>query len=254
MQQCRAYNRSKLWFLKQSTGYFYQGKWIMTHCKGRNIFIGQCLRNTIIYLWGDSTSLQWLAHLKSSNLALGCTIKRISGERWHTRYETYCLKYNLWIIYIPHNIPAVAGGVSNMSSYFSKPLSEQVKDFKNTSKRVVILHIYSHLQIERIQFFIANVIAMRFYLEKLERMSQTQILIKLPHMHRDDGIDGWVIRQPDYIGLLYESVIRKVFTGMHHSVIALHNKDITIATKSMKLHPEHFVVSAMVEQFLYYVC
>jgi hypothetical protein len=178
----------------------------------------------------------------------------MSGERWHTRYEAYCLQYNIWIIYIPHNIPAVAGGVSNMSSYFSKTLPEQVKDFKNTSKRIVILHIYSHLQIERIQFFIANVLALRYYLEKLEKMDQTKILIKLPHTHRDEGINGWTIRQPDYIGFLYESIIRKAFTGMHHFVIALNNKDITISTKNIKLHPENIVITAMVEQFLYYVC
>ncbi|XP_060586994.1 NXPE family member 2-like isoform X1 [Ruditapes philippinarum] len=252
MQPCHTYNRSKLWFMKQSTGYFYQGKWILTHCEGRIRNVGECLRNTTVYLWGDSTSLQWLAYLK--NLSLGCTLKRISGERWHTRYEAYCLQYNIYIIYIPHNIPAVAGGVSNMSSYFSKTLPEQVKDFKNTSKRIIILHIYSHLQIECIQFFIENVLALRYYLEKLEKMNVTKILIKLPHTHREEKIKGWTIRQPDYIGFLYESIIRKVFTGMHHFVIALNNKDITISTKNIELHPKNIVITAMVEQFLYYVC
>jgi hypothetical protein len=160
----------------------------------------------------------------------------------------------LWLIYIAHNIPGTAGRKSNIISYFSKPLSEQIQDFKNTSKRIIIIHIYAHLQLESIQFFIANILVVRHVMENLDRMNETKVFIKLPHTHRQTFIEDWSIRQPDYIGLLYESVIRKAFIGLYESVIALHSNGITAATKNIYIHPGDTVISAMVEQLLMYMC
>ena len=37
LEKCHTYNKSKLWFPEQSTGYFYKGKWVLRHCTGKSV-------------------------------------------------------------------------------------------------------------------------------------------------------------------------------------------------------------------------
>jgi hypothetical protein len=36
---CSFYNNTKLWFKEMPTGYFYNDRWILLHCKGKISFV-----------------------------------------------------------------------------------------------------------------------------------------------------------------------------------------------------------------------
>ncbi|XP_060586983.1 NXPE family member 3-like isoform X2 [Ruditapes philippinarum] len=55
---CLNYNNTKLWFQDKPSGYFYNNKWIIAHCKGIEHLDGECLRNKTMLFWGDSTLYQ----------------------------------------------------------------------------------------------------------------------------------------------------------------------------------------------------
>ncbi|XP_045194220.2 NXPE family member 3-like [Mercenaria mercenaria] len=250
---CTKYSRKKLWVLKNSTGYFYNGTWILRHCKGELKSVGECLRNTTLYFWGDSTLRQWLYYFQSHYLFLGCTIIYPEGKGFFKRIQAYCKQYNLLLIYIPHNIPAAAARDSNTNITFANTLPDQLNCSKSTGKRILVIHLYAHIQLQSIKFFIANMLSVRRYLEQLKDCV-FRIFIKLPHTHREERYETWTIRQPDYIGFLYTFIIREVLHGLRQKVIPLNNRDATIATKNKDLHPNTMLVSAMVETFLNYIC
>ncbi|XP_053397036.1 NXPE family member 3-like isoform X2 [Mercenaria mercenaria] len=251
---CTKYSRKKLWFLKNSTGYFYNGKWILRHCKGELKSVGECLRNTVLYFWGDSTLHQWFNYFHS-HTNIGCKIVYHEGKGFFKRIRAYCKQYNLLLIYIPHNIPAAAAKDSNINTTFANTLHDQLNCSKTVSKRILVIHLYAHIQLQSIKFFIANMLSVRRYLEQVIKQDCVfRIFIKLPHTHREERIETWTIRQPDYIGFLYTFIIREMLRGLHQKVIPLNNRDATTAVKSMELHPNKMLVSAMVETLLNYIC
>lgn len=250
--ECWKYNTTKLWYLEDPTGYFYNGTWRLLHCKGISSFFGDCFYDTKIYLWGDSTLNQWFKYVRNK-ASCGCKLKRGSAQ-WKRKVGCYCGKYNSLVVWLPHCLPVV--GAKSLKSYWLS-LLQQVENDSNSKfkKRILVVHLYAHVQMYSFTFYADHLFALRKDIESiLKRDSKLIVFIKMPHTHRETRHKTWSIRQPDIIGYIYTDMIRTVFSGLHDRIIVLNNRDSTNAVRNLELHPSGNIVDSMFGQMLSYIC
>ncbi|XP_060575748.1 NXPE family member 2-like [Ruditapes philippinarum] len=256
---CSSYNRTALWFKVKPTGYFYKNKWILTHCKGIKHFQTDCFRNKTVLFWGDSTLHQWFKYLKKQlHTGRKYVCKRSNGPSdWRTHTTCYYKEYNLTLSFFGHNIPVSRFSKPNLQSMFEIIGFEEFIKSKSPQKHefLLVINLYSHLQQYNYNHFTSHMMEIKKSLERIFAMKyNVNVFIKLPHTYRRVKDIKWKIRQNDFIGFIYTSIMRKVFKGLYHRVTVLDQKDATIAIRSFPLHPSNEIVREMVLQFLSYAC
>ncbi|XP_060593181.1 NXPE family member 3-like isoform X1 [Ruditapes philippinarum] len=250
---CSVYNNTKLWFKEEPTGYFYNDRWILLHCKGIEHFDGQCLRNKTIVFWGDSTLFQWCIYLMEKL----CPGGKYAFSGWSKIKKCTICKYSINICFLGHNIPVFQFWKKELHSFF---LNNSLEDFINArsgkgTDLLLVLNLYLHIQQYHLDYYAAHILELRRIIELIfDRKPNIQVFIKLPHTYRRMAVREWQLRINDYIGFIYTNILRKTFKGLYKKVTVLDQMDATIARRSIKLHPPKTVVGEMVNQFLSYAC
>ncbi|XP_060588706.1 NXPE family member 3-like [Ruditapes philippinarum] len=253
---CSNYNKTKLWFKVKPTGYYYNNKWIMLHCKGFRHFHGECFRNKTLLFWGDSTLYQWYTYLKNKFLAgieATCTL----GQGWHRYQRCNFYKYNMTIIFLGHNIPLCGFKMKNLYTFFKSISFEKVieSESRNTDDLLLVLHLYAHIQLYKFEHFAAHISEIKKSLKRILKMkTNIKVFIKLPHAYRRFKEGLWKIKRNDFVGFIFTHIMQTLFQGLLDKIIVLDQKDSTIAKRNLDIHPSDTIVREMVLQFMSYAC
>ncbi|XP_045194222.2 NXPE family member 1-like [Mercenaria mercenaria] len=247
---CAKYKSSKLWYKKYTTGYFFQGRWKLTHCKGlNNANIQECMRNKILYLIGDSTTRQWYTYIREQYACIQFT-EKWTDKKWK-RPAGCRIESNNFTVKIGLHCQPFHVGLNWMDpKYTLISISKQLDLISSNEEAIFVFHIFAHIRSIHFEHFRNKMRIIRASIEKLlQRNNKVKIFIKMPHT--------FTLQSPglyDFLGYVFTQILFVTFNGLYDKVIVLDNKDATNSVASATMHPDRFIVSAMVDQLFSYLC
>ena len=227
------------------SGFFYRDRWQPTFCNLPNDKkCKECLFGRHFSIIGDSTSRQWYSYLRDY---LNCTqvTEKWTRRAWHKRSMCENKSLNFTASYIPHAQPLFPGDEWRRKNWETKSTAAYLGEIED-ERVVVVIHLGKHLQYYRSEIFEDRMNAIsRSVRHLLGRNNNARVLIKGPHTFYN------VFAYQYYI---YRAIIKESFKDLYDRVVFMEQGDMSIAKKSMEVHPAISFVREAVRQLIGYSC
>ena len=254
-KQARKNINRKSWELTGPRGYFSHKTWKQfdheirrDSIKGESLL--QCMKDTSIYLNGDSNS-RFAFHVLIKRMP---TCKLITGtlaRKWHHPLACHDSKNNISIAWEIHGLPYRMGTDWTTRTDY-KHVVDTLNEIPATGKYIVVYNPNIHYYYYHHSMVAAQVKAARIAMESaLKRTPSIILIVRGPHQANKSEPP---IFASDCVAPVFEQVIRDEFKNMQDKVFFLSPWDMTIAVKSGDYHPFPFVNDAICDIFLDYVC
>ncbi|KAM3923000.1 NXPE family member 1-like [Leptodactylus fuscus] len=232
------------------SGYVLQNKWRPVFCNIPNITTQDqmyaCMKDKMVYLYGDSTVRQWFDYL--ANALKGLKTFNLHRPGLSSKLFAADYKKNILMFYKKHSHPYVA---SNF--YFVKDdsyITNDIDGLAGGSDYVVVISLGQHFRPFPIQLFIRRVFNVHKAVERLLlRSPDTKVIIKVENT-RELNVDAE--RFSDFHGYIQTLILKEVFKDL--PVGTVDAWDMTIAFNSYSVHPSATVVGSQISMFLSYIC
>jgi hypothetical protein len=129
-------------------------------------------------------------------------------------------------------------------------ISKRLEKISSSENAIILIHVFAHIKTIHPKNFRHRMNSIRSAVSKLlRRNNNLKVFIKMPHTFTH--IHGAV---NDLFGSTFIRILVETFHGLYDKIIPLDQKDATIAISSENLHPDVFIVKAMVKQMFSYLC
>ncbi|XP_061085908.1 NXPE family member 1-like isoform X1 [Conger conger] len=231
-------------------GYLFSNRWSSSFCQ-TGFFLSEyavtrCLKGKTLYLLGDSTARQWIEYLEQRLKGMKFTLK---GADLQLAVDA---NNNITIRWIRHAHPWVATYQSSVNASVTIPeaLDSIAVVGGGQEDVIVVIGTGQHFRPSPPEVFIRRLLNIRRAILRLQaRCPQAQVFIKLEN-NRD--IKLGMIRFSNWYGYMQNLAQRKVFEDMRVALVDAW--DMTVATYSLKLHPDNFIVSNQIAVALSFFC
>ncbi|XP_075135084.1 NXPE family member 1-like [Leptodactylus fuscus] len=232
------------------SGFVLQNKWRPAFCKIPDFTTQNqmyaCLKDRMVYLFGDSTMRQWFNQLAKT--LQGFKKYDLASNDRPSAMLAGDDKWNILIYYKKHSHPFVAShsyGVRD-DSY----MSDEINHVVGGPHHVVAFTLGQHFRPFPIQLFIRRVLNVRRAIEKLLlRSPDTKVIIKTENTRE---ISADVERFSDFHGYIHNMIVKEAFKDL--PVATVDAWDMTIAFNSCRVHPLENVIMNEMYMFLSYLC
>ncbi|XP_060558851.1 NXPE family member 1-like [Ruditapes philippinarum] len=250
---CSQYNITKLWQSRKATGFFYKGKWNFRNCLGfQQTHDVNCLKDSRLYLMGDSTLRAWYASIIKRFKCLPTT-EKWQNEKWHKMAECLNKKLSFKAGWYPHAQPFFVGQGWDDVRYTLYSTSRRIDNIPLNERAIIVIQLYLHFVAFHHSVFKERMAIIRRSIERLFLKNKKAIvMIKGPHTFTNTPAGS--VRLSDYFGFVYSKIIYEVFDGLLDRIVLLNNKDTTIARHEKWNHPPDDTVNYMIDQMLDYTC
>uniref|UniRef100_A0A671MAJ1 NXPE C-terminal domain-containing protein n=1 Tax=Sinocyclocheilus anshuiensis TaxID=1608454 RepID=A0A671MAJ1_9TELE len=160
-------------------GFYLNDVWKSFVCNTRQFSpaqMGNCLKNKIVYLMGDSTTRQWFEFLERN--VPGKCIKRMDLHPPTAGGPLMAveLKYNIIIHWRPHGVPLRFSKMPITDLHY---ISNDIDEIAGGPHAVVVFTFFAHLVFHPITFYVYEVAKIRqSVVALLSRAPETTIIIK----------------------------------------------------------------------------
>ncbi|XP_043082383.1 NXPE family member 3-like [Puntigrus tetrazona] len=229
-------------------GFYFKDVWKSFVCNTQQLNSAQmrnCLKNKIIYLFGDSTTRQWFEYLERSVPDL----KRMDLHTPRTGGPLMAveLKNNIIVHWRPHGVPLRFTKMLITDLHY---ISNDIDEIAGGPHAVVVFTIFAHLVFHPITFYIHQLAKIReSVVALLSRAPQTTVIIKSGNTagRKDIFQSDWYARQ-------LNTMMREMFRDIN-GVIYLDVWQMTSCHYlNENVHPGPVIVANEVKMFLSYVC
>ncbi|KAL1281357.1 hypothetical protein QQF64_000160, partial [Cirrhinus molitorella] len=207
---------------------------------------GNCLKNKIVYLMGDSTTRQWFEYFE----------RKVPGiKRMNLHNDPKCgplmaveLKNNIIIHWRPHGVPLRFGRVMPITDLHY--ISNDIDEIAGGPHAVIVFTYCVHLTFHPITFYVFQVAKIRqSVVALLSRAPDTTVIIKSGNTAglKDIFLSDWHTLQLDI-------VMREMFRDID-GVIFLDVWQMTSCHYLFEnIHPGPVIIANEIDMFLSYVC
>lgn len=236
------------------SGYYYEHLW--RPLSGFNIrhfndstVITQCLRNKMIYMYGDSTVRQWFEYL----IALVPDLKEFNlhSPKNVGPFMAVDSTHNILLKYRCHGPPI---RFSTVMSSELRYISNELDNLSGGPNTVVILSIWAHFSTFPVEVYIRRLRHIRrSVLRLLDRAPGTLVVIRSANLQALDQEQDVSLYNSDWYSLQLDLVLRAMFKGLN--VLMVDAWQMTLAHHlPHELHPPPAIVKNMINVLLSYVC
>ncbi|ESP01000.1 hypothetical protein LOTGIDRAFT_172836 [Lottia gigantea] len=250
LRNCSGLPVRETWDIKTPPGYYSGRELKPLKCENRlnDDSINQCLRNTTLFLYGDSTIRSWYSVLLKR---YKCTIK-VEGYKWYFYSECHKKEINSTLIWAPQSFPFLLGGVGDSGNLKLKSVEIYLNEIPSNSKTIFVIHLYAHFIRQHYSVFRNHIRSLKIPLrDALKRNKELKIAIKGPHIFYGTVCPTSI---NDYFGKLYTDIILTELAEFKDSVWFLNYWDTTTAKENIPLHPGYFIVQEDIRYLLGLVC
>lgn len=234
------------------SGYFYEDSW--RPLNGFNIrqfndstVATQCLRNKMIYMYGDSTVRQWFEYL----VALAPDLKEFNlhSPKNVGPFMAVDSTHNILLKYRCHGPPI---RFSTVLSSELRYISNELDGLSGGPNTVVVLSIWAHFSTFPVGVYIRRLRHIRrAVLRLLDRAPGTMVVIRTANLQALD--QDVTLYNGDWFSLQLDQVLRTMFKGLN--VLMVDAWQMTQAHHlPHALHPPPAIVKNMIDMLLSYVC
>ncbi|KAG7501988.1 hypothetical protein JOB18_011324 [Solea senegalensis] len=234
------------------SGYYYGDSWrqlggVKMHQFNNSSAVTQCLKDKMIYLYGDSTARQWFEYLVTF-------LPELKEFDLHSPknvgpYMAVDNAHNILLNYRCHGPPIRFTGVTSSELRY---VSNELDGLAGGPNTVVVLSIWSHFSTFPVEVYIRRLRHIRRALAQLlDRAPGTLVVIRSANLQ---VLDQQVsLFNSDWYSLQLNKVLRAMFKGM--SVLVVDAWQMTSAHHlPHALHPPQAIIKNMVDLLLSYIC
>ncbi|XP_052452524.1 NXPE family member 3 [Carassius gibelio] len=207
--------------------------------------MGNCLKNKIVYLLGDSTTRQWFEYLERNVPG----IKRMDLHTPRTGGPLMAveLKNNIIIHWRPHGVPLRFTKMLITDLHY---ISNDIDEIAGGPHAVVVFTLFAHLVFHPITFYVHEVAKIRqSVVALLSRAPQTTVIIKSGNTA---GLKD--IFQSDWYAMQQNTVMQEMFRNIDGAIYL----DVWQMTSCHYLledvHPGAAIIANEINMLLSYVC
>ncbi|KAF4096064.1 hypothetical protein G5714_023667 [Onychostoma macrolepis] len=229
-------------------GFYFKDVWKSFVCNTQQFNstqMGNCLKNKIVYLLGDSTTRQWFEFLERSVPGLkrmDLHTPPIGGPLMAVE-----LKNNIIVHWRIHGVPLRFSKMLITDLHY---IANDIDEIAGGPHAVVVFTIAAHLVFHPVTFYIHEVAKIRqSVVALLSRAPQTTVVIKSGNTA---GVKN--IFQSDWYAMQLNTVMREMFRDID-GVIYLDVWQMTSCHYLQEnVHPGPVIIANEVKMFLSYVC
>ncbi|XP_042620892.1 NXPE family member 3-like isoform X2 [Cyprinus carpio] len=229
-------------------GFYLRDVWKSFVCNTRQFSsaqMGNCLKNKIVYLMGDSTTRQWFEYLERNVPG----IKRMDLQTPRTGGPLMAVELinNIIIHWRPHGVPLRFTKMLITDLHY---ISNDIDEIAGGPHAVIVFTFFAHLVFHPITFYVYEVAKIRqSVVALLSRAPETTVIIKSGNTA---GLKN--IFQSDWHVLQLDTVMQEMFRDIE-GVIYLDVWQMTSCHYlSEDIHPGPVIVANEVNMLLSYVC
>uniref|UniRef100_A0A672LYR1 NXPE family member 3-like n=1 Tax=Sinocyclocheilus grahami TaxID=75366 RepID=A0A672LYR1_SINGR len=233
-------------------GFYLKDVWTSFVCntqKFNSSQMGNCLKNKIVYLLGDSTTRQWFEYLERNVPGL----KRMDLHTPRTGGPLMAveLKNNIIVHWKPHGVPLRFIKMLITDLHY---IANEIDEIAGGPHAVVVFTIFAHLVFHPITFYIHEVAKIRrSVVALLSRAPQTTVIIKSGNTAGVKLDANKNIFQSDWYVMQLNTVMQEMFRDI--GVIYLDVWQMTSCHYLREnIHPGPVIIANEVKMFLSYVC
>ncbi|CAL1582088.1 unnamed protein product [Knipowitschia caucasica] len=234
------------------SGYYYEDRWKPVNGFQIRQFndsanVTQCLRNKMIYMYGDSTVRQWFEYL--TDLAPDIKEFNLHSPKNVGPFMAVDSAHNILLKYRCHGPPIRFTTV--MSSEL-RYISNELDGLTGSPNTVVVLSIWAHFSTFPVEVYIRRLRHVRrAVLRLLDRAPGTMVVVRTANLQ---ALDQEVsLFNSDWFSLQLDQVLRAMFKGLN--VLVIDAWQMTQAHHlPHALHPPPAIVKNMVDMLLSYIC
>uniref|UniRef100_A0A8C1IVK2 NXPE C-terminal domain-containing protein n=1 Tax=Cyprinus carpio TaxID=7962 RepID=A0A8C1IVK2_CYPCA len=230
-------------------GFYLRDVWKSFVCNTRQFSsaqMGNCLKNKIVYLMGDSTTRQWFEYLERNVPG----IKRMDLQTPRTGGPLMAVELinNIIIHWRPHGVPLRFTKMLITDLHY---ISNDIDEIAGGPHAVIVFTFFAHLVFHPITFYVYEVAKIRqSVVALLSRAPETTVIIKSGNTMKVYSN----IFQSDWHVLQLDTVMQEMFRDIE-GVIYLDVWQMTSCHYlSEDIHPGPVIVANEVNMLLSYVC
>ncbi|XP_056403631.1 NXPE family member 1-like [Hyla sarda] len=232
------------------SGFVLQNKWRPVFCKIPDFTTQDkmyaCLKDKLVYLFGDSTVRQWFEHILQTFKGF----KNFNLDRSGLKSKLFAAnnEKNILLLFKKHSHPFIASRFYVVKDDLS--MSDEIDQLPGGPHHVLIISIGQHFRPFPIQLFIRRVMNVHRAVERLFlRSPDTKVIIKAENTRE---INADMERFSDFHGYIQYLIVMEAFKDLPVAIVDAW--DMTIAFNSHSVHPPEPVVRNQIYMLLSYMC
>uniref|UniRef100_A0A8C5PC94 NXPE C-terminal domain-containing protein n=1 Tax=Leptobrachium leishanense TaxID=445787 RepID=A0A8C5PC94_9ANUR len=236
--------------LKYPSGYFMKNIWNPYDCSMQTYHsveeLNSCLKGKIIYIFGDSTLLQWMKYFQSQLKTLKLIDLYENG--WAKKQLVIDLERNIIVQWKRHTSPFISS--SYQSNKEERTITREIDLIGGHQHNVIVVNIGVHFRAHPLPLYIRRLINIRRALERLFiRSPQTKVIVKSEHCGDQEG---YYESQNTFHGYVQYLIMEQVFKGLNVGFV--NGWDMTNAFDSDIIHPPLSYIQSEVDMLMTYIC
>jgi len=275
-RSCEADNSERSWIPPNPAGYFSNGQWFSRQCKTQTFSYssaeGNCLRDKVVYLLGDSNIRQWYQMYTPSTTheSIWKTLASAVNRPWNGRSvfavetsantqdiwsprESHDSYYNITFRYSSHGLPLLDGGSPSNMPY----ITDQLDSIREGEKVYVVISVGSDLLLYHPSVYISRLISIKNAVLRLHKRSpDTMVFFKgLGAYPMDENTDNLFLLS-DWLAYRYDTIARNIIKQVP-GLIYLDSFDLTTLYhdyEKLGSHLPNDLLHTEIKQFLSFVC
>uniref|UniRef100_UPI003AAEF264 NXPE family member 3-like n=1 Tax=Centroberyx gerrardi TaxID=166262 RepID=UPI003AAEF264 len=236
----------------EPSGYYYQGVWralggATVHQFNDPAVIGQCLRDKVVHLYGDSTIRQWFEYLNS-------VLPDLKEFDLHSSKQSGPLMAvdsarNILVTFRFHSPPV---RTKNIPSRVLRYIANELDSLVGGSHTVVVFGIWCHFSTYPIELYLRRLQGIRRAVRRLlDRAPDTLVVIRTANLKALTLTRA--LTNSDWYALQSDKVLQAVFKDLNVRLVDAW--DMTLAHHlPHNLHPLPPIIKNMIDVLLSYIC
>uniref|UniRef100_UPI003AAF428B NXPE family member 3-like n=1 Tax=Centroberyx gerrardi TaxID=166262 RepID=UPI003AAF428B len=236
----------------EPSGYYYQGVWralggATVHQFNDSAVIGQCLRDKVVHLYGDSTIRQWFEYLNS--VLPDLKEFDLHSPKQVGPFMAVDSVHNILVKYRCHGPPIRFGNVPTSELRY---IANELDSLVGGSRTVVVFGIWSHFSTFPVEVYLRRLQGIRRAVRRLlDRAPDTLVVIRTANLKALTLYE--TLTNSDWYSLQRDKVLRAVFKDLNVRLVDAW--EMTLAHHlPHNLHPQPPIIKNMIDVLLSYIC
>ncbi|XP_069803309.1 NXPE family member 1-like isoform X2 [Dendropsophus ebraccatus] len=236
--------------LEYPSGHVMEEIWYPKSCTMKTFHseeeLNTCMKGKFIYMFGDSTVLQWMKFFENKLKTL--KLFNVHETGWAQKHLVVDVERNIYVVWKRHGRPFVNMDYTSVKEERSIP--REIDIIGGNNNTVIALNIGEHFRLFPVHLYIRRLLNIRRAIERLLHISpQTKVIIKTENTsemtNQYEGVS-------DFHAYVHYFIMELVFKGLNVGFI--NGWDMTTAFNTNQIHPPEPYIKNEINMLMTYIC
>ncbi|KAM9299386.1 NXPE family member 1-like [Gastrophryne carolinensis] len=205
--------------------------------------LNACMKGKFFYIFGDSTTLQWMRYLRTKLKNL----KRLNvyETAWSQKCIGVDIERNIYVLWKHHARPFMYAAFTSLTE--ERTIPREIDLIGGNQHTVIAFNIGVHFRFFPVHHFIRRLYNIRRAIERLHRRSpETKVIIKTENT---GGMRENDVLKSDFHGYVHYHIMEIIFKDLNVGFV-----NMTTAFNCNEIHPPEPYVRNEINMLMTYIC